>query len=137
MSTLGSRLGDDDCDFGLCELGVTGIITGESTPPVEQILMWSAPARSSSRVLRCTPSRPSATPEGRPGEGRGRRIGARDQVEITVPTRLGHDVHRNRHPWPANDARLDCHLRPEIGAAGIADSGHPPLSVFSILSTEL
>ena len=49
--------------------GAFGSSPGDRYPPLEAILMTSAPARSISRVFRATPSTPSHTPSGMPGNG--------------------------------------------------------------------
>ncbi len=49
------------------KFGSIGSSVGERNPPEEAILITSAPARTTSRTLRVTPSTPSHTPLGMPG----------------------------------------------------------------------
>src|SRR5699024_8300119 len=98
-----------------------GSSRGEGTPPVAQILVWSAPGRRSSRGFRWAPSGTAGV------RGQERRFGSGDQVEVPVSAGLGHDVDGDRQPRAAHGAGLDGDLRAEVGSSGIADRGHPAL----------
>ncbi|SII95644.1 Uncharacterised protein [Mycobacteroides abscessus subsp. abscessus] len=126
VRSLGGRLGDDDGDLLLGELGVPGIVArGEHSP-----------GRADLDVVGSRPQQlPGLAPDpvdavgdaGGPSRVRGeeRGVGAGDEVEVPVPAGLGHDRHGDRHPRSPDDAGIDGDLGAEVGPACVAHGRHP------------